>query len=145
MTVYYGVRHHSPACAYFVGEFLSRAKPDVLLIEGPADLSSLIPQLCAPEVELPAAILAYTESTPVHTLLYPMAVYSPEHAAMRWAVRSGVEVRFCDLPSYCVLSTISDDSEAVQLTSTNGWNPPQEWTTAHFGNTASNSARASTT
>ncbi len=114
MTVYYGVRHHSPACAYFVEEFLSRAKPDVLLIEGPADLSGLIPQLCSPEVELPAAILAYTESTPVHTLLYPMAVFSPEYAAMRWAVRNGVEVRFCDLPSYCVLSTISDKSEESQ-------------------------------
>lgn len=48
MTHYFGVRHHSPACAYYAEEFLRRTQPEVLLIEGPSDLSGLIPQLCAP-------------------------------------------------------------------------------------------------
>ena len=114
MTHFFGVRHHSPACAFYAGEFLDRVKPEVLLIEGPSDLSGLIPQLCAPEVELPAAILAYTENAPVHTVLYPMAEFSPEYAAMKWAVRNGVEVRFCDLPSDCVLSEIQNEPEDVR-------------------------------
>ena len=95
MTHYFGVRHHSPACAYYAEEFLRHTQPEVLLIEGPSDLSGLIPQLCAPEVKLPGAILAYTEEAPVHTVLYPFAEFSPEYAAMMWAVRNGVEVRFC--------------------------------------------------
>ena len=106
MTEYFGVRHHSPACAFYVEEFLRRVRPAVLLIEGPSDLSGLIPQLCAAEVELPGAILAYTDEAPVHTVLYPMAEFSPEYAAMRWAVKNGVEVRFCDLPSDCVLAQL---------------------------------------
>lgn len=111
MTEYFGVRHHSPACAFYVEEFLRRTKPAVLLIEGPSDLSGLIPQLCAPEVELPAAILAYTEEAPVHTVLYPMAEFSPEYVAMKWAVKNSVEVRFCDLPSDCVLAQIQQEPD----------------------------------
>lgn len=111
MTHYFGVRHHSPACAYYAEEFLRRTQPEVLLIEGPSDLSGLIPQLCAPEVKLPGAILAYTEEAPVHTVLYPFAEFSPEYAAMMWAVRNGVEVRFCDLPSDCVLAQIQQESD----------------------------------
>ena len=80
MTHFFGIRHHSPACAFYAVEFLDRVKPEVLLIEGPSDLSELIPQLCAPAVKLPAAILAYTENAPVHTVLYPMAEFSPESA-----------------------------------------------------------------
>lgn len=110
MTEFFGVRHHSPACAFYAEEFLRRTQPEVLLIEGPSDLSGLIPQLCAPEVELPGAILAYTEEAPVHTVLYPFAEFSPEYAAMKWAVKNGVEVRFCDLPSGCVLAQIQQES-----------------------------------
>lgn len=110
MTEFFGVRHHSPACAFYAEEFLRRTQPEVLLIEGPSDLSGLIPQLCAPEVELPGAILAYTEEAPVHTALYPFAEFSPEYAAMKWAVKNGVEVRFCDLPSHCVLAKIQQES-----------------------------------
>ncbi len=110
MTEFFGVRHHSPACAFYAEEFLRRTQPEVLLIEGPSDLSGLIPQLCAPEVELPGAILAYTEEAPVHTVLYPFAEFSPEYAAMKWAVKNGVEVRFCDLPSHCVLAQIQQES-----------------------------------
>ncbi len=111
MTEFFGVRHHSPACAFYAEEFLRRTQPEVLLIEGPSDLSGLIPQLCAPEVELPGAILAYTEEAPVHTALYPFAEFSPEYAAMKWAVKNGVEVRFCDLPSGCVLAQIQQESQ----------------------------------
>lgn len=115
MTEYFGVRHHSPACAFYVEEFLRRVRPAVLLIEGPSDLSGLIPQLCAAEVELPGAILAYTDEAPVHTVLYPMAEFSPEYAAMMWAVKNGVEVRFCDLPSDCVLAQIQQESKSERI------------------------------
>lgn len=108
MAEYYGVRHLSPACAYYVTEFLDRSDPEVVLIEGPANLNELIKPLCSAESHLPAAILAYTAEAPVRTVLWPFAEFSPEYSAMRWAVKNGREVRFCDLPSDCVLA-VSDE------------------------------------
>lgn len=103
MAHYFGVRHFSPACAFFLREFLDLHKPTLVLIEGPSDLSGLIEQLCAKEAVLPAAILAYTESPPVRTVLYPFAEFSPEYQAIIWALENGAAVRFCDLPSGCAL------------------------------------------
>ena len=38
----FGIRHFSPAGAYFVRQFLDKIKPDLVLIEGPADFDFLI-------------------------------------------------------------------------------------------------------
>ena len=111
MAHYFGVRHFSPACAFYVREFLNRHKPELVLIEGPSDLSGLIEQLCAPEAVLPAAILAYTENPPVRTVLYPFAEFSPEYQAILWAGKNRAEVRFCDLPSGCALEYYSRKDE----------------------------------
>ena len=99
MAEYFGVRHFSPVCAYYMKEFLDRADPDIVLIEGPSDLTSLIEALHSSQVRFPAAILAYTESSPVQTVLYPLAEHSPELAAMQWAWAHRRPVEFCDLPS----------------------------------------------
>lgn len=111
MAQYFGVRHFSPACAYFAEEFLNREKPDIVLIEGPSDLSYMIRSLCGAGSFLPAAILAYTEEAPVRTILYPFAEFSPEYAAMMWAVRNNIPVRFIDLPSDTVLAIIKEREE----------------------------------
>ena len=103
MAEYYGVRHLSPACAFYVREFLDRTKPKAVLIEGPSDLNELIDGLCDHKVRLPAAILAYTTEAPVRTVMYPMAEFSPEYQAMVWAKRKGIPVEFCDLPSGSLL------------------------------------------
>lgn len=109
MAAYFGVRHLSPACAYYVREFLERNDPDIVLIEGPSDLDRLIEPLCSAETVMPAAILAYTEEAPVKTVLWPLAEFSPEYQAMLWAVRNGRQARFCDLPSTCLLAGKEDE------------------------------------
>ncbi|SHM50228.1 DUF5682 family protein [Ruminococcus flavefaciens] len=114
MAEYYGVRHLSPACAYYVREFLDRTKPKAVLIEGPSDLSGLIEGLCSPRVRLPAAILAYTTEAPVRTVMYPMAEFSPEYQAMLWAVTNNIPVEFCDLPSGSLLSREREDENSPQ-------------------------------
>lgn len=111
MAAYFGVRHLSPACAYYVREFLDRNDPEIVLIEGPSDLNRLIEPLCSEETAMPAAILAYTEETPVRTVLYPLADFSPEYQAMKWAVRNGRQVMFCDLPSDCLLAQRNEEKE----------------------------------
>jgi hypothetical protein len=111
MAEYYGVRHLSPACAYYVREFLDRTAPKAVLIEGPSDLSGLIDGLCDRKVKLPAAILAYTTESPVRTVMYPMAEFSPEYQAMMWAKKHGVPVGFCDLPSGSLLYAQGTDED----------------------------------
>lgn len=111
MIEYFGVRHLSPSCGFYVEQFLDRVKPDIVLIEGAYDLSELIPSLCSIKADMPAAILAYTTESPVRTIMYPLAEFSPEYRAMLWADRNNVPVKFCDLPSTCLLCDYEEDDE----------------------------------
>ena len=96
---FFGVRHLSPAAAYHLRKALDRARPELVLVEGPSDLNDQMQWLCHPETRFPAAILAYTKHPPVRTILYPFAVYSPEIQAILWAHEHKVPCRFMDLPS----------------------------------------------
>lgn len=114
MANYFGIRHLSPACAYYVQEFLDRTSPELVLIEGPSDLSGLIEPLCSSEAVPPVAILAYTDEPPVRTVLWPFAEFSPEYQAMLWANRHKVPVRFCDLPAKITLALEKEKEERIQ-------------------------------
>lgn len=95
----FGVRHLSPTGAWHLRRFLDRVKPKVVLIEGLADADTLIPDITRKETKPPIAILAYTDSVPVRTLVYPVARYSPEYQALKWAAERDVPAQFIDLPS----------------------------------------------
>lgn len=95
----FGVRHLSPAGAWYVREYLDQVQPELVLIEGPSDFNELIGDLASDKVVPPVAVMAYTQELPIRTILYPFAVYSPEYQAIRWAAEHGCECRFCDLPS----------------------------------------------
>lgn len=95
----FGVRHLSPAGAWHLRRYLDQIKPDVVLIEGLSDASELIPQVTRKGSKPPIALLAYTESLPIRTLIYPLARYSPEFQAMCWADEHDAAVEFIDLPS----------------------------------------------
>ena len=86
----FGIRHLSPAGAYYVRRFLDEISPELVLIEGPSDFTELIGDLKDPEVKPPVAVMAYTEELPVRTILYPFAVYSPEYQAILWPGSMGV-------------------------------------------------------
>ncbi|MCA9040350.1 MAG: hypothetical protein KDA65_08395, partial [Planctomycetaceae bacterium] len=73
--------------------------PRLVLIEGLADANDLIPDITRKETNPPIAILAYTATLPVRTLVYPLARYSPEYQALVWAQENDVEAGFIDLPS----------------------------------------------
>lgn len=100
----FGIRHLSPAGAFYVREFLDRIKPELVLIEGPSDFDDMLMPLTAPKVKPPVAIMAYTKEAPVRTILYPFAVYSPEYQAALWARENHCPCRFMDLPSGVILA-----------------------------------------
>ena len=101
---FFGVRHLSPAAAFHLRRALDQAQPRLVLVEGPSDLNGQMAWLCHPETKFPAAILAYTKTPPVRTVLWPFAIYSPEVQAILWAHEHGVECRFMDLPSSVFLA-----------------------------------------
>lgn len=114
MANFFGIRHLSPACAYYVQEFLDRTSPKLVLIEGPSDLSELIEPLCSKEAVPPVAILAYTDEPPVKTVLWPFAEFSPEYQAILWAYRNKIPVRFCDLPAKVTLALEKEEEEELK-------------------------------
>jgi Family of unknown function (DUF5682) len=95
----FGVRHLSPMGAWQLREFLDRTRPGLVLIEGLDDASDLLGDVTRKQTRPPIAILAYTDTLPVRTLVYPFARYSPEYQAICWAHERGVPAEFFDLPS----------------------------------------------
>ncbi|WP_217549940.1 DUF5682 family protein [Streptomyces sp. GbtcB6] len=93
-----GVRHHAPSLAAAVPALLDAAKPDVLLVELPAELQEWLPWLAHEETRAPVALAAAPADGSGGPAFYPFADFSPELAAVRWAARSGVPVVACDLP-----------------------------------------------
>jgi len=112
----FGVRHFSPAGAYYVREYLDKLKPKIVLIEGPSDFNDLIGEIVGKNVSPPIAIMAYTLEAPIQTIVYPFADFSPEYQAILWAKENKVECRFCDLPSSIFLG-IENTKEKNEETS----------------------------
>lgn len=99
-----GIRHHGPGSARSVLVALAELEPDLVVIEGPPELDGLLGLAAHPDLVPPVAGLAYAVDTPRRAAFYPLAVFSPEWVAMRWAVSRGVEVRFADLPAVHALA-----------------------------------------
>lgn len=108
----FGIRHLSPAGAWHLRKLLDQVRPDVVLIEGLADAGALIRDIVRHDTRPPIAILAYTDSLPVRTLVYPLAGYCPEYQALKWADEHDARVEFIDLPSDIFLA-IQDRDDNV--------------------------------
>ena len=104
----FGVRHLSPMGAWQLREFLDTVQPDLVMIEGLEDADDLVSDITRKGSVPPIAILAYTDSTPVRTLVYPFARYSPEYQALVWAKENKVKTEFIDLPSDIFLALQRD-------------------------------------
>ena len=97
-VVYFPVRHHSPACAALLAQWIDRQRPAAVLIEGPSDFNPHLPELLL-EHELPIAIYSYFRgSDGTCGAYYPFCEYSPEWSALQRGAQAGAVVRFIDLP-----------------------------------------------
>ena len=125
----FGVRHLSPGGAWHLRATLDAVRPKVVLIEGLSDADALIPDLTRSGTKPPVAILAYTDSVPVRTLVYPLAEYSPEYQALVWAKEHKARVEFIDLPSDVFLGLQDVEmerrakAEAAPPQAAEGWRP----------------------
>jgi hypothetical protein len=124
LAAIFGVRHLSPAAAYHLLNLLETMKPTAVLVEGPSDATDLIPHLVHKETKPPVAVLAYTKTRPVRTILYPLANYSPEWVALTGGIRNKAETRFIDLPAavFLELHMLHQEPEPAEP----GAEPPAE-------------------
>src|SRR5690606_2477174 len=69
---------------------------EVVCVELPADFQPWLPYLADPRTTAPVALTGAYGDGRLH--FYPLADFSPELAAIRWARERGAEVICCDLP-----------------------------------------------
>jgi uncharacterized protein DUF5682 len=96
----FGIRHHGPGSARALAHALDQLRPDLILVEGPPEADDLVTLAKSPELIPPVALLAYpTKDAAAGASFWPLAVFSPEWQAIRYAMDHGVPLRFCDLPA----------------------------------------------
>lgn len=132
-----GVRHHGPGSARAVRAALDTARPAAVLIEGPPEGDALLGLAADPGMRPPVALLAHAADDPGRAAFWPLADFSPEWVAIRWAQEAGVPVRFMDLPAAHSLAAMgeADDTgpDAVRLdplavlAGTAGYDDPERW------------------
>ncbi|MEV6576984.1 DUF5682 family protein [Streptomyces sp. NPDC051582] len=134
-----GVRHHGPGSARAVRAALDAARPAAVLIEGPPEGDALLPLAADPGMRPPVALLAHAAGDPGRAAFWPLAAFSPEWVAIRWAQEqeAAVPVRFIDLPASHTLAEQSctgpDEAGSVRLdplavlAETAGYDDPERW------------------
>ncbi|MBK9036571.1 MAG: hypothetical protein IPL61_35865 [Myxococcales bacterium] len=93
------VRHHSPRTSAAVLAFLDALRPTVVMVEAPRDAAPIVPHLFDADTEPPVAILAYRTDGDPASSVYPLASYSPEYVALRWAHTHGARIECIDVSS----------------------------------------------
>ncbi|MGW7362564.1 DUF5682 family protein [Streptomyces sp. NPDC054841] len=139
-----GVRHHGPGSARAVRAALEAVEPRAVLIEGPPEGDALLPLAADDGMAPPVALLAHAVDDPGRAAFWPLAEFSPEWVAIRWALAHEVPVRFIDLPAAHSLAaaadpTWGDEDEVVGgeatlridpvavLAETAGYDDPERW------------------
>ncbi|KOV93492.1 hypothetical protein ADK65_32730 [Streptomyces sp. NRRL B-1140] len=107
-----GVRHHGPGSARAVRAALEQIRPRIVLIEGPPEADALIPLAADEEMRPPVALLAHAVDEPGRSAFWPLAGFSPEWVALRWALEHDVPARFIDLPATHTLAWGRQEDEA---------------------------------
>jgi hypothetical protein len=120
----FGVRHFSPAAAVHLERHLAATDPAVVLIEGPSDATEQLKHLVHKKTAPPVALLAFTKERPVRSLVYPLARYSPEWVAARWALERKRAVRFIDLPAAVFLGLRPEHEAAPAAAENEHAEPP---------------------
>ncbi|MFF3393708.1 DUF5682 family protein [Streptomyces sp. NPDC002669] len=110
-----GVRHHGPGSARAVRAALDAARPGAVLVEGPPEGDALLPLAADEGMRPPVALLAHAVDDPGQAAFWPLAAFSPEWVAVRWALEHDVPVRFIDLPAAHSLAMTRAEEQAAAV------------------------------
>jgi hypothetical protein len=111
------IRHHSPACALQVRRVIESVRPKSVMIEGPDDLTPLIPHMLDPRTRAPFA--AYCTHVDAKRRIfggyYPFCDYSPELVALRSGRAAGAALSFIDLTYPEKILTRREERSAIGM------------------------------
>ena len=93
-----GIRHHGPGSARSVVRALDELRPDVVLVEAPADADAALRWIADAGLVPPVALLGYVVAQPERAVFAPLAEFSPEWQAVRWGLAHDALVEAIDLP-----------------------------------------------
>lgn len=108
---------------------LDAIRPDAVLVELPADVQSALGWIGDPGLVPPVALLGYVAAQPDRAAFAPLATFSPEWQAVRWANEHDVTVGAIDLPLSVTLAAAADDNDAL-LVDTSPPDPLRDLATA---------------
>ncbi|WP_434595345.1 DUF5682 family protein [Streptomyces sp. A5-4] len=128
-----GVRHHGPGSARAVRSALDAVGPRAVLIEGPPEGDALLSLAADEQMRPPVALLAHVTDDPGRAAFWPLAEFSPEWVAIRWALGRGVPVRFIDLPAAHSLALVEEEDEADEEEQGRGGRESEEESAARGG------------
>jgi hypothetical protein len=94
----FGIRHHGPGSAASLVAALDDFRPDMLLLECPADGEAALATIADAALVPPVALLLYNPKQQGQASFLPFAAFSPEWQAVQWCQRAGAHVRCFDLP-----------------------------------------------
>lgn len=107
----FGIRHHGPGCARSLLGAIEALQPDVIVLEAPADVEPVFGLAGHQEMTPPVAMLLYPREEPARSVVYPLAVFSPEWQTLQWAIKNQRPIRAMDLPMSHRLALDAQQSE----------------------------------
>src|ERR687897_2374430 len=108
-----GIRHHGPGSARSVLAALEELQPSIVLVESPAETAPLFRWIGEEGRGPPVAMLGYVVDEPRRAVFAPLASFSPEWQAIRWANANSVPVAAIDLPLANVLAAGRADDGVI--------------------------------
>ncbi|MBO0358700.1 hypothetical protein J0X19_12145 [Hymenobacter sp. BT186] len=96
----FGIRHHGPGSAASLRHALDEFRPDIVLLECPADGEAAVQTIIQhPDLRMPVALLLYNPKQYQQASFLPFATFSPETQVLRYCHEHGAHLRCMDLPA----------------------------------------------
>lgn len=95
---FYGIRHHGPGSALRLRSALKEWKPDLILIELPADAQPLLDTFDPAEMQPPVSLLIYDVKEFTRAAYFPLAEFSPEWQTLLYGFENLIACKAIDLP-----------------------------------------------
>ena len=115
-----GIRHHGVGSAEMVRTYLEDVNPDIILVEGPPEITDQLQLIGHQDLKPPVALIVYDQANLQRTSFYPFASYSPEWVACKHAASVKIPIKAIDLPAAITFAQANTrEAESKKETNTN--------------------------
>ncbi|MCO6461058.1 MAG: hypothetical protein J5I59_06615 [Saprospiraceae bacterium] len=110
-----GIRHHGPGCARDLDNFLNEFNPNLILIEFPENIGEFIREADLSDICPPVGILLFKPGVQKINFVLPLAKFSPEWIALKYAKFHRIPIEPIDFPlGSTPVPTVKEEKEASE-------------------------------